>query len=71
MVIEGNPPKFFDLVCNVFTVEKMNHPVAALVAAFQQEELTHCWSFNSTMSNEGVVALKYRKRMANVIGGIL
>jgi len=40
LVIEGNPPKFFDLVCNVFTVEKMNHPVAALVAAFQQEELT-------------------------------
>ena len=40
LVIEGNPPKFFDLVGEVLAVEEMNHPVAALAAAFQQEELT-------------------------------
>lgn len=40
MIIKRNPPEFFDLVRNVLTMEKMDHPVAALVTAFQQEELT-------------------------------
>ena len=40
LVVQRNPPEFFDLVGEVLTVEEMNHPVAALVAALQQEELT-------------------------------
>ena len=40
LVVNGNPPEFFDLVGEVFAVEEVNHPVAALIAAFQQEELT-------------------------------
>ena len=40
LVIQGDPPEFFDLVGKVFTVKEVNHPVAALVAALQQEELT-------------------------------
>ena len=40
LVVEGNPPEFFDLVGKMLTVKEMNHPVAALVAALQQEELT-------------------------------
>ena len=40
LVVQGNPPEFFDLVGEVLAVEEMNHPVAALVAAFQQEEFT-------------------------------
>ena len=40
LVVQGNPPEFFDLVGEVFAVEEMNHPVAALVTALQQEELT-------------------------------
>ena len=40
LVVQGNPPEFFDLVGEVFAVEEMNHPVAALVAALQQEEFT-------------------------------
>ena len=40
LVIQGNPPEFFDLVGEVFAVEEMNHPIAALVATLQQEELT-------------------------------
>ena len=40
LVIEGNPPEFFDLMGKVLAMEKMNHPVAALETAFQQEELT-------------------------------
>lgn len=34
LVVEGNPPEFFDLMRNVLTTEKMNHPVAAFVTAF-------------------------------------
>ena len=40
LVVQRNPPEFFDLMGEVFAVEEMNHPVAALVAALQQEELT-------------------------------
>ena len=40
LVIQWNPPEFFDLVGKVLAVEEVNHPVAALVAALQQEELT-------------------------------
>ena len=40
LIVQGNPPEFFDLVGKVFTVEEVNHPVAALVAALQQEEFT-------------------------------
>ena len=40
LVIQWNPPEFFDLVGKVFAVEDVNHPVAALVAALQQEEFT-------------------------------
>ena len=40
LVVEGNPPEFFNLVGKVLAVEEVNHPVAALVTAFQQEELT-------------------------------
>ena len=40
LVVNGNPPEFFDLVGKVLAVEEVNHPVAALVAAFQQEEFT-------------------------------
>ena len=39
LVVNGNPPEFFDLVGKVLTMEKMNHPIAALVTAFQEEEL--------------------------------
>ena len=34
LVVEGNPPEFFDLMRNVLTTEKMNHPVAPFVTAF-------------------------------------
>ena len=40
LVVQRNPPEFFDLVGEVLAVEEMNHPVAALVTALQQEELT-------------------------------
>ena len=40
MVVEGNPPEFFDLVGKVFTMEEMYHPVATLETTLQQEELT-------------------------------
>ena len=40
LVVEGNPPEFFDLVGNVLAMEEVNHPVATLETAFQQEELT-------------------------------
>ena len=39
LVVNGNPPEFFDLVGKVFAVEEMNHPVATLITAFQEEEL--------------------------------
>lgn len=35
LVVNGNPPEFFDLVGKVLAVEEMNHPVAALIAALQ------------------------------------
>ena len=40
LIVQWNPPEFFDLVGEVFAMEEMNHPVSALVAALQQEELT-------------------------------
>ena len=40
LVVQRNPPEFFDFVGEVFAVEEVNHPVAALVTALQQEELT-------------------------------
>ena len=40
LVVNGNPPEFFDFVGEVLAVEEMNHPVAALIAALQQEEFT-------------------------------
>ena len=39
LVVNGNPPKFFDLVGKVSAVEEINYPVATLVTAFQEEEL--------------------------------
>ena len=40
LVVQRNPPEFFDLVGEVLTVEKVNHPVAALVATLLQEKFT-------------------------------
>ena len=40
LVVQGNPPEFFDLVGEVLAMEEVNHPVAALETALQQEELT-------------------------------
>lgn len=40
LVVQRNPPEFFDLVGKVLTMEEINHPVATLVTALQEEELT-------------------------------
>ena len=40
LVVNGNPPEFFDLLGKVLTMEEINHPVATLVTALQEEELT-------------------------------
>ena len=40
LVVNENPPEFFDLVGKVLTKEEINHPVATLVTAFQEKELT-------------------------------
>ena len=40
LVVKRNPPEFFDLVGKVLTMEEMNHPIATLKTALQQEELT-------------------------------
>ena len=40
LVVQRNPPEFFDLMGEVFAVEEMNHLVATLETALHQEELT-------------------------------
>ena len=40
LVVEGNPPEFFDLMTKVMTVEEIDHPLHAHKTALQQEELT-------------------------------
>ena len=40
LVVNGNPPEFFYFVAEMLAIEEIDHPVAALVTAFQQEELT-------------------------------
>lgn len=40
LIVNGNPPKFFDLMAEVLAVEEIDHPVHAHKTALQQEELT-------------------------------
>lgn len=40
LVVNGNPPKFFDLVAEMLAVEEIDHPLHAHKTALQQEELT-------------------------------
>lgn len=40
LVVNGNPPEFFDLVTEMLTVEEIDHPLHAHETALQQEELT-------------------------------
>jgi hypothetical protein len=40
LVVNGNPPEFFDFVAEVLTVEEIDHPFHAHKTALQQEELT-------------------------------
>jgi hypothetical protein len=40
LVVNGNPPEFFDLVAEVLAIEEINHPLHAHKTALQQEELT-------------------------------
>ena len=40
LVVNGNPPEFFDLMTEVLAVEEINHPLHAHKTALQQEELT-------------------------------
>ena len=40
LVVNGNPPEFFDLMTKVLAVEEIDHPLHAHKTALQQEELT-------------------------------
>ena len=40
LVVNGNPPEFFDLMTEVLTVEEIDHPLHAHKTALQKEELT-------------------------------
>ena len=40
LVVNGNPPEFFDLMAEMLAVEEINHPLHAHETALQQEELT-------------------------------
>ena len=40
LVVNGNPPKFFDLVAEMLAVEEIDHPLHAHKTALQQEEFT-------------------------------
>ena len=59
LVVNGNPPKFFDLVTEVLTVEEIDHPLHALKTALQEEELAPLF----------VVQLNYVKRWCG--GGVI
>ena len=39
LVVNGNPPEFFDLMAEVLAVEEIDHPVHAHKTALQEEEL--------------------------------
>ena len=59
LVVNGNPPEFFDLMAEVLTVEEFDHPLHAHETALQQEELTPLF----------VVQLHYIKRGS--CGGVI
>ena len=40
LVVNGNPPEFFDLMTEVLTVEEIDHPFHAHKTALQKKELT-------------------------------
>lgn len=40
LIVEGNPPEFFDLVAEVLAVEEIDHPLHAHKTALQKKELT-------------------------------
>ena len=39
LVVNGNPPEFFDLMTEVLTIEEIDHPLHAHKTALQEEEL--------------------------------
>ena len=39
-MVNGNPPKFFDLVAEMLAVEEIDHPLHAHKTALQKKELT-------------------------------
>ena len=59
LVVNGNPPEFFDLVAEVLAVEEINHPLHAHKTALQEEELAPLF----------VVQLNYVKRWCG--GGVI
>ena len=40
LVVNGNPPEFFDLMAEVLAVEEIDHPLHAHKTALQKKELT-------------------------------
>jgi hypothetical protein len=59
LIVNGNPPEFFDLMAEVLAVEEINHPLHAHKTAFQQKELAPLF----------VVQLHYIKRGS--CGGVI
>lgn len=59
LVVNGNPPEFFDLMAEVLAVEEIDHPVHAHKTALQEEELAPLF----------VVQLNYVKRWCG--GGVI
>lgn len=59
LIVNGNPPEFFDLMTEVLTVEEIDHPLHAHKTAFQQKELAPLF----------VVQLHYIKRGS--CGGVI